>query len=145
VKFRTTLLLSGRTATGVRVPDDVVTALGAGRRPAVTVTLNGGYTYRSTVAVMGGDYMLPVSAEVRAGAGVAAGDELDVDLELDTAPRAVDVPADLRAALDADPAAAAAFAALAYSKQRAHVLSVEGAKTADTRLRRVEKVLGALR
>jgi hypothetical protein len=111
----------------------------------VTVTLNGGYTYRSTVAVMGGDYMLPVSAEVRAGAGVAAGDELDVDLELDTAPRAVDVPADLRAALDADPAAAAAFAALSYSKQRAHVLSVEGAKTADTRLRRVEKVLGTLR
>ena len=145
MKFRTTLLLSGRTATGVRVPDDVVAALGAGRRPAVTVTLNGGYTYRSTVAVMGGEYMLPVSAEVRAGAGVAAGDELDVDLELDAAPRAVDVPADLRAALDADPAAAAAFAALSYSKQRAHVLSVEGAKTADTRLRRVEKVLAALR
>jgi hypothetical protein len=145
VKFRTTLLLSGRTATGVRVPDDVVAALGSGKRPAVTVTLNGGYTYRSTVAVMGGQYMLPVSAEVRAGAGVAAGDELDVDLELDTAPRAVDVPADLRAALDAEPAAAAAFAALSYSRQRAHVLSVEGAKTADTRLRRVEKVLAALR
>jgi hypothetical protein len=145
VKFRTTLLLSGRTATGIRVPDDVVAALGSGRRPAVTVTLNGGYTYRSTVAVMGGEYMLPVSAEVRAGADVAAGDELDVDLELDTAPRAVDVPADLRAALDADPAAAAAFAALSYSKQRAHVLSVEGAKAADTRLRRVEKVVAALR
>jgi hypothetical protein len=145
MKFRTSLLLNGRTATGIRVPDDVVASLGAGKRPAVSVTLNGGYTYRSTVAVMGGDYMLPVSAEVRAGAGVAAGDELDVELVLDTAPREVDVPADLRAALDADPAAAAAFAALSYSKQRAHVLSVEGAKTAETRARRVEKVLAAVR
>jgi len=145
MKFRATLLLNGRTATGIRVPDDVVTALGAGRRPAVSVTLDGGYTYRSTVAVMGGAYMLPVSAEVRAAAGVAAGDELDVELTLDTAPRAVEVPADLRAALDADPAAAAAFAALSYSKQRAHVLSVEGAKTAETRARRVEKALTALR
>jgi hypothetical protein len=139
MRFRTTLLLNGRTATGIRVPDDVVAALGAGKRPAVSVTLNGGYTYRSTVAVMGGEYMLPVSAEVRAGAGVAAGDELDVELVLDTAPREVDVPADLRTALDAAPAAAAAFAALSYSKQRAHVLSVEGAKTAETRARRVER------
>jgi uncharacterized protein YdeI (YjbR/CyaY-like superfamily) len=108
------------------------------------VTLNGNYTYRSTVAVMGGRYMLPVSAEIRAGAGVAAGDELDVDLALDTAPREVVVPADLRAALDTEPAAAAAFAALSYSAQRAHVLSVEGAKTPATRLRRVAKVLAAL-
>ena len=81
----------------------------------------------------------------RTTAGVAAGDELDMELILDTAPREVDVPADLRAALDADPPAAAAFAALSYSKQRAHVLSVDGAKTAETRARRVEKVLAALR
>jgi hypothetical protein len=143
--FRTTLELGGKTATGIHVPDNVVAALGAGRRPAVKVTINGSYTYRSTVAVMGGRYMVPVSAEIRAGAGVAAGDELDVDLELDTAPREVVVPADLRAALDTDPPAATAFAALSYSAQRAHVLSVEGAKTPETRARRVAKVLGALR
>jgi hypothetical protein len=143
--FRATLELGGKTATGIQVPDDVVAALGAGRRPAVRVTINGGYTYRSTVAVMGGRFMIPVSAEVRAGAGVAAGDELDVALEVDTAPREVAVPADLRAALAAEPAAASAFAALSYSAQRAHVLSVEGAKTAETRARRVAKVLGVLR
>ena len=92
------------------------------------MTING-YTYRSTVAVYGGEYMLPVSAEVRAGAGVAAGDELDVDLELDTAPRVVEVPADLAAALDAEPAALGAFDALSYSNQRRHVLALEGAKS----------------
>src|SRR5204863_7601491 len=104
MKFHTTLLQSGKTAVGIQVPDAVVAALGSGRRPPVRVTING-YTYRSTVAVMGGVYMVGVSAEHRAGAGVAGGDEVDVDLELDTAPREVEVPADLAAALDAEPAA----------------------------------------
>src|SRR5687767_4338339 len=101
MKFHTTLKQeAGRTVTGIEVPPEVVDALGSGKRPAVKVTLNG-YTYRSTVAVMGGVYMIGVSAEHRTGAGVKAGDVLDVDLELDTEKREVDVPPDLAAAIDA--------------------------------------------
>src|SRR6476620_8646805 len=101
MRFRTTILASGKNAAGIEIPDEVVTGLGAGKRPPVRVTING-YTYRNTVAVMGGVYMVGVSAEHRAGAGVAAGDVLDIELELDTAPREVAVPADLDAALNAD-------------------------------------------
>jgi hypothetical protein len=143
-RFSTTVELGGRTATGFEVPPEVVETLGAGKRPAVTVTV-GGHTYRSTVAVMGGRYMLPLSAENRTAAGLSAGDAADVELELDTAPRVVEVPADLAAALDAEPAARAAFDALNYSNQRRHTLSVEGAKTDATRTRRVAKVVETLR
>jgi hypothetical protein len=143
MKFRTELELGGRTATGLVVPEEVVAELGGSRRPAVLVTLNG-HRYRSTIARMGGRFMLPVSAEVRAASGVAAGDVVDVDVELDTEPRVVEVPADLAAALAGDPAAQAAFAALSYSHQRAHVLSVEGAKAAATRERRITKLVEAL-
>ena len=136
--------LGGRTATGLPVPDDVVAALGAGRRPPVTVTL-GGHTYRSTVAPMGGRFLLPLSAENRTAAGVAAGDTVDVDLELDTAPRTVDVPADLAAALDGQPAARARFDALPYTHRKEHVRAVESAKATATRERRVAGVLAALR
>jgi hypothetical protein len=144
MRFRTTLLLNGKTATGFVVPPEVVESLGAGKRPPVTVTING-YTYRNTVAPMGGVFMLGVSAEHRAGAGVAAGDELDVEVELDTAERTVEVPPDLAAALAADEAARAAFEGLSYSRQRWYVLSVTDAKTEATRVRRVEKAVTALR
>lgn len=144
MNFRTVVELGGKTATGIEVPAKVVEALGAGKRPAVRVTLNG-HTYRSTVAVYGGRYMLPVSAEVRAAAGVAAGQKVDVSLELDTAPREVVVPDDFRAALAKDAAARRAFEALSYSNQRRHVLSIEGAKTAETRQRRIAKALAELR
>ncbi|WP_433078749.1 YdeI/OmpD-associated family protein [Dactylosporangium sp. CA-052675] len=143
MRFRATLELHGRTATGITVPAEVVEALGTSRKPPVTVTING-YTYRSTVASMRGAFLLPVSAEVRAGAGVAAGDTFDVDVEPDGAPRTVEVPADLAAALDAEPGARARFDALSYSNQSRHVLSVEGAKTAETRQRRVAKAVAAL-
>lgn len=143
MRFRASIDLHGKAATGIVVPSEVVESLGSGRKPAVTVTING-YSYRSTVASMGGRFLLPVSAEVRAGAGVAAGDVVDVDVELDTAPREVEVPADLAAALAASPAAARAFAALSYSNQRRHVLSVEGAKTAETRERRIAKAVAEL-
>ena len=93
MRFHTTLFLGGKTATGMEVPEDVVLALGSGKRPAVRVTIND-YTYRSTVAPMSGKYFLPVSAEVRAHAGVAAGDEFDVSVELDSEPREVTVPPD---------------------------------------------------
>ena len=144
MRFHTTLLQAGKTATGIRVPDEVVEALGAGRRPPVRVTING-YTYRSTIAVMGSEYMVGVNADNRVGAGVAGGDEVDVDIELDTAPREVSVPADLSTALDADPKARATFDALSYSNKSWHVLQLEGAKTDETRGRRLAKSVEALR
>ncbi len=143
MRFRATLELHGKTATGIEVPAEVVAGLGSHRKPPVTVTING-YTYRSTLGTMAGRTLIPVSAEVRRHAGVAAGDELDVDIELDDQPREVTVPDDLAAALDAEPAARAAFDALTYSAKRAHVLSVEGAKAAETRARRVAKVVETL-
>lgn len=118
-------------------------ALGQGKRPKVTVTING-YSYPSTVGVMGGVSLVPVSADVRAKAGVAAGDEVDVDLIPDTGPRAVVVPADLAAALASVPAARQAFGKLSYSGQQRYVLGIEQAKTAETRRRRVDKAVTEL-
>ncbi len=144
MRFSTTVVLGGKTATGLEVPADVVTALGAGRRPPVTVTV-GGHTYRSTVAPMAGSYWLPLAAEHRTAAGIAAGDTVEVDVELDEAPRVVEVPADLAAALDAEPEARRRFDALSYSNQRRHVLAVEGAKAEATRARRVAAAVATLR
>jgi hypothetical protein len=144
VKFRTTIEQSGKTATGIRVPDEVVEGFGAGKRPPVSVTING-YTYRSTVAVMGGTYMVGVSAENRTGAGVAGGDEVDVEVELDTAPREVAVPADFADALDAEPAARATFDRLSNSNKGWHVSSITGAKSDETRQRRIVKSIEALK
>ena len=143
MRFQSTIELGGKTATGLEVPSSVVVDLGCGKRPAVWVTING-FTYRSTVASMGGRFLLPLSAENRAGAGVAAGDQVDVDVELDTEPRIVTVPDDLRIALDAAPEARRSFDGLSYSEQRRHVLSVTEAKTPETRARRVAKVAGSL-
>ena len=144
MRFRTTIEQGGKTATGIQVPEEVVQALGSGRRPAVTVTING-YSYRSTVAVLGGRYMVGVSAEHRAGAGVAGGDEVDVDIDLDTAPREVTVPPDLAAALDTEPEARRTFDGLSYSNQSWHVLQVEGAKTGETRQRRIARSVDLLK
>jgi hypothetical protein len=145
MRFRTTILQGDKTATGIHVPDEVVEGLGAGKRPKVLVTING-YTYRNSIAVMGGTYMVGVSAEHRAGAGVAGGDEVDVDIELDTAPREVVVPEDFAAALDAVPVARRTFDALSYSNKSWHVLQIDGAKSDETRQRRIAKsveILGA--
>jgi hypothetical protein len=117
IEFRATIEQSGKTATGIRVPDDVVAGLGAGKRPAVRVTIRG-HTYRSTVASMGGAFMVGVSAENRASAGVVGGDEVDVDIELDTAPREVTVPADFAKALMRDAAAKRTFDGLSYSNKQ---------------------------
>lgn len=142
--FHATIDSNGRTATGIRVPPEVVEGLGAGRRPAVRVTLNG-HTYRTSVAVMGGEYLVGVSAEVRAAAGVAAGDVLDVGIELDTEPREVVVPQDLAEALGRAAEARRFFDGLSYSNRRRFVLSVEGAKSDETRRRRVAKAVETLR
>ncbi len=145
VTFRTTLEAAGGNNVGIVVPDEVMTALGAGKRVPVVVTVDGGYTYRTTTAVMGGRTLISFNAATRAATGREAGDEIAVTLERDDAPRVVDVPAALGEALARDPAAAAAWAALAYSRQKAHAVAVEAAKTDETRARRVATVLGALR
>lgn len=143
MRFRTTVHLGGKTATGIQVPEEVVAALEAGKRPPVHVTING-YTYRSTVAPMGGEFWLPVSAEVRERSGVSAGDEVEVAVALDTEPREVTVPPDFAAALDADAEGKRFFDGLSYSNQRRLVLSIEGAKTDETRQRRITKTVSML-
>jgi hypothetical protein len=143
MRFSTTVELHGKTATGMAVPPEVVDSLGGGKKPAVSVTV-GGYTYRSSIASMGGRFLIPLSAERRSAAGVAAGDEVEVDVELDIQPREVEVPADLAAALDAEPVARARFEALSYSNQLRHALAVDGAKTEATRQRRVAAAVATL-
>jgi hypothetical protein len=144
MQFRTTVLQTGKTTTGIQVPGEIVEALGSGKRPPVTITING-FTYRTTVAVMGGRFMVGVNADNRAAAGVAGGDEVDVEIELDTAPRAVVVPPDFAAALDTEPEARRTFDGLSYSNKSWHVLQVEGAKTDQTRQRRIVKSVEILK
>ena len=144
MKFQATLQLNGKTATGIEVPPEIVEALGTGKRPAVTVTI-GSYSYRSTVAPMGGKFYLPVSAEHRTAAGIAAGDAIEVELALDTAPREVEVPDDFATALAGDAAAKGFFDSLSYSDRRRHVLAIAEAKTPETRQRRIAKAMEMLR
>ena len=143
MRFRTTVLQTGKTTTGIEVPPEIVESLGRGKRPPVTVTING-YTYRNTVAVMDGVYMIGISAEHRAGTRVKGGDLVEVDIELDTAPRDVEIPADFAAALDAVPEARRAFDALSYSNKSWHTLQFAGAKSDETRQRRIAKSVQAL-
>jgi Bacteriocin-protection, YdeI or OmpD-Associated/Domain of unknown function (DUF1905) len=142
VKFSTTLFQDGNN-TGIEVPADMVAALDAGKRPAVLVTVNG-YEYRSTIASMGGRYLIPFSAERRKESGLAGGDAIEVELTVDEAPRVVEVPADLAAALDESAAVKTAWAKLSYSRQKAHVTSINGAKAPGTRARRVAAVVAKL-
>jgi hypothetical protein len=141
--FRARVESSGKTATGVEVPSEVVARLGS-KRPKVRVTIHD-HTYRSSVASMGGRFMLGISAEHRAGAGVAAGDEVEVALELDTEVREVAAPTDFAEALAAEPAAQRFFDGLPYSERRWFVLGIEGAKAAETRRRRIDKAVARLR
>ena len=143
MKIRALLEQSGKTAVGFSVPEDVVLALGKGKRPPVNVTING-HTYRSTVAPMGGGYMVGVSAENRAAAGVSGGETHDIELTLDTAPREVELPRDLAAALAGDPEARRTFDGLSPSNKGYHVTLIEGAKTDETRQRRIERSVTTL-
>ena len=144
MKLHTTILKTGGATTGIVVPDEVVETLGAGKRPKVRATING-HSWRTSIASMGGRFMVGVSAEVRAAAGVAGGDEVDVELEVDEAPREVEVPPDFAAALTANPAEKAAFEKLSYSHQRRHVMAIDAAKAPETRVRRIEGALNILR
>ena len=141
--FRTVVELGGKTATGMQVPDEVVSALGAGKRAPVRVSV-GGHTYRTTVASMGGRFLVPLSAENRTAASVSAGQEVDVSIEADVAPREVTVPADLADALAEDHDAQAFFDALAYSHRKEWVRWIEEAKRPETRGTRLAATLEAL-
>ncbi len=144
IRFKTVLELGGKTATGFRVPADVVEQLGKGQRPPVVVTI-GDYTYRSTVAAYNGEYFLPLAGVHREQVGLKAGEEFAAGVELDTEPRVVELSDDLAQALSADPKLLEAFRAMSYSHQRQHAESVEGAKTEGTRARRIEKVVEAMK
>jgi len=144
MRFRAIIQLSRKTATGIPVPEDVVAGLGSSKKPAVLVTI-GEYSYNSTIGSMGGQFLIPLSAEHRKGAGVEAGDEVDVDIELDTEPRELIVPADFIEALEQETEAKHFFDGLSYSNKRRFVLSIEGAKTAETRQRRIEKAVVTLK
>jgi hypothetical protein len=143
MKFKSVVVLGGKTATGIEVPASVVQKLGGGGRPLVTVTING-HTYPSAIAVRGGTSMIPLSAENRTRAGVSAGDRVEVNVELDTKPREIEVPADFERALAKHPAARRAFEGLSNSHKTAHVLAIEGAKTDETRQRRITKAIDQL-
>jgi hypothetical protein len=142
MRFRTKILPAGKTAAGIEVPAKVVAALGSSKRPPVRATING-FTYRSTVAVMGGKFMLGVSNEVRANAGVAAGDTVDIDLELDTEAREVPIPPDFAAALARDVNAKKFFDGLSYSKKLRLVIPID-VKDAETRKRRISESVARL-
>lgn len=144
MRFRTTIKQSGKTATGIEVPAEVVAGLGSGKRPAVRVTIRG-HTYRSTVAARGDRYLVGVSAENRERARVAAGDEVDVDIELDTEPREVTVPRDFAEALERDADAKRFFAGLSYSQRLWFVNGIEEARRPETRERRIDAAISRLR
>lgn len=133
----------GMNATGLPVPAEAVATLGKSKKPKVKVRLNG-YTYRSTVAAYGDVFMLPLSAENRDAAGVQAGDQVEVTIELDLEPRTVDVPVDLAAALAEKPGATAAFEALSYTTRKEYVRQVESAKAQETRDRRIAGIAAKL-
>ena len=141
--FRATIQQTGKTACGIEVPAAVVNGLGGSKRPAVVVTLDG-YTYRSTVAPMGGGFWVGVNSDHREASGLKAGDEVQVTLDLDTAPRELEVPPELAVALAADPVARAFFDGLSYSNKRVFTLSVEGTSNPETKARRVEKAIGLM-
>jgi hypothetical protein len=142
MRFETTLYQVGNN-TGIEVPESVLEELGGGRRPLVNVTVNDAYSYRSAIAPMAGRYLISFSSDKRAATGLKGGETITVELTLDTEPRTVEVPDDLAAAL-ADAGRREAFDALSPSQRKAHVTSVEAAKAADTRARRVEAVVSKL-
>src|SRR6476661_424019 len=139
VTFETTLSVSGNN-TGIEVPEEIVERLGRGKRPPVVVTVNG-HEYRSTVAVMGGRYLIGVSAAVRAATGLKGGDPISVTLKVADSPREVDVPADFAAAMERSVPARQFFDGLSNSLQRYHVDNVNAAKAPETRKRRIDKAV----
>ena len=144
MKFKTTILRAGKTATGIKIPPAIVESFGAGKKPPVRITIHG-YSYRNTVAVMGGVYMVGVSAEHRKGANVEGGDEVEVTIELDTQPREVEVPKEFQQILDKNADAKKNFDALSYSRKKALIIPITEAKTDETKQRRIDKTISLLK
>ncbi|CAD5997624.1 YdeI/OmpD-associated family protein [Agreia sp. COWG] len=142
MRFLTAIVVDGNN-TGIEVPDEVMSALGTARRYAVSVKV-AGYSYRSSVAPYKGRNMISLSAAHRSAAGVSGGDTVEVEVELDTSPREVIVPAILAAALQAAPREKAAFDALSYTNRNRIATSVDSAKSDETRARRLEAALEEL-
>ena len=143
-KFKTTLLQAkDMNATGIEIPTKIIEGFGQGKRPKVVLTLKG-HTYRSTVAFMGGKYMVGVPLVHREAAGVKGGDSIEVSLELDTAPRIVDVPKDLAKALKTAKVHEA-FDKLSYTHRKEHVRAIEEAKAPETRQRRIDRCVEMLK
>ncbi len=130
-------------ATGIQVPAEIIESLASGKKPKVKVTMNS-YTYRTTVAVMGNEYMIPLSAEHRRAAGVKGGDIFEVGLELDTEPRTVEIPADLAKALSQVSGVSELFDKLAFSMRKEYVRQVESAKAQETRDRRIAGIVAKM-
>jgi hypothetical protein len=143
MKFRAKVIPSGN-ATGVEIPPDVMKALGSGPRPLIAVTVNG-HTWRSRVALMRGQCLVGISAANRAASGIAEGDVVEVDLQLDAEPRVVPEPPDLAKAMDDDPEARAAFDRLPYGLKRRHVAAIEEAKASEVRQHRIARLVTAMR
>jgi Bacteriocin-protection, YdeI or OmpD-Associated/Domain of unknown function (DUF1905) len=143
MKFRT-YVEPPEPMRGLEVPPEVVESLGQGKRPRVTITING-HSWKRRVAIMRGRYLLGLSNANRQAAGVVTGDEVEVELEFDPEPRVVAEPTDFARALDADPIARTAYDRLPDGRKREHVRAIESAKKPETRIRRIEKVLATLR
>lgn len=144
-EFITVLSATGGNNVGIVVPDDVVAGFGRGKRVPVLVTIDGGYSYQNTISSMRGQFLISFNAETRAATGKGAGDEISVKLELDEEPRTVEIPEPLAVLLSAEPQLLEAWNKLSYSKQRGHVEPIVAARGEDTRTRRVEKAIKALR
>jgi len=142
MKFKTKIAQFGNN-TGIVVPEKIVEGFGVCKKPPVVITLNK-YTYRSTVAVMGGQYLVSLSSENRKNAKVEGGDEVEITITLDLEPRTVELPADLKKALDKNKVAKSNYEKLSYSKKKAMVLSIAEAKTEETKLKRIDKVISSL-
>ncbi len=143
LKFSTTLLQAGKTATGIKIPDEIIEKLDAGKKPAIKVTING-FTYRSTVAVMGGGFMIGVNAENRMGANISGGDQIDVTIELDTEERIIEVPNELQVFLNKNEDVKKFYETLSNTKKKSLTLPIFDAKTEETRNKRIEKAITML-
>lgn len=143
VKYNTTIVRRGNT-TGIQVPEDILEQLNGGKKPLVKVTLNG-YTYRSAVGKMDGEFMISLSAENRTNANVQGGQTLEVTIELDNEPRTVELPEELQAEFDRNEDAKTAYEKLAPSRKKALVLFINEAKTDETRKKRIEKAINSLK
>ncbi|MEO5840681.1 MAG: YdeI/OmpD-associated family protein [Acidimicrobiales bacterium] len=143
MKFTAVLESHGKTATGIEIPASVIDKLGGGKRALIRVTIKG-HTYASAIGSMNGRSLISVSADNRTKAGINAGDRVTVDVVLDTEKRDIEIPADFAKVLAKNATAKRAFDALSNSNKKRHVLSIEGAKTDETRQRRIAKALAEL-